>query len=269
MSWMVPVPLSGDNIPPMDLLALDIGNTRLGWRLTVAGRTLAAGRGEHAAAAAEAAAAVRGRRGVLPVACCVNPTDLDALMRPIADAAGRRVLLANADIPLPMPTRLDRPDRTGADRLAAALGAAAGVGCPAVVVTAGTAVTVNALSAEGVFLGGAILPGLRTQLWSLRQRTALLPEITVDAVPETAVGTDTDPAIRAGVYFGLVGAVTELAGRARRTIGAAAPVVATGGDAALLAEACPTITRVDDDLIFTGLAEWVRRAIAAGWRPPE
>jgi len=257
----------------MDLLALDIGNTRIGWALFADGRlvqTLRTGPQESAFAAVLACFdhLDDARRAALPVvAACVNPTNLERRLQPIVWKLGKRVLLLGQDVPQVMPNRLDRPDKTGVDRLAAALGAVVTVGGPAVVVDAGTAVTVDCVDADGVFLGGAILPGLATQLWSLRQRTAQLPEIKVEAAPSVSVGVNTVEAISGGVFFGLVGAVDHLVRRAVERVGTRATVVACGGDAALLAPHCSTFDKVDELLVYHGIYEWVRRASAAGWIP--
>jgi type III pantothenate kinase len=270
----------------MDLLAVDIGNSRIGWALWETGRDrpTASGRDEPAAAVAAAAEAVAvllarspGRPGPAVAVACVNPVDLPARLAPMERAAGRRAVLVARELPL-MPEvlrhRLPRPEKAGPDRLAAALGASALFGPPTVTVNAGTAVTVDALSAAGEFLGGAILPGLRTQLWSLHARTARLPEVELTEPPAESLGRDTESAIAAGVFFGLAGAVGGLVARALRhpEVGPAATVVLAGGDAELLAPAVtvpqPSTLRVEPDIVLIGVREWVRRASAAGWVAP-
>jgi type III pantothenate kinase len=259
----------------MDLLALDIGNSRIGWALfgPDADVPIARGRAAEAEACAAALAACRrelgGERlaGVVIAASCVKPAGLEARLSPLTTGLGRRVHLLGRDLPIALPTRLREPDKAGTDRLAAALGAMTARGKPVIVVDAGTAVTVDLVDAQGCFAGGAILPGLRTQLWSLHARTAGLPEVALDAPPADSIGRDTAEAVRAGVYFGLVGAVRELVGRARRTVGVEAPAVATGGDGRLLAQALDCLDAVDDDLVVKGVREWVRRGVARGWRP--
>jgi type III pantothenate kinase len=97
----------------------------------------------------------------------------------------------------------------------------------------GTATTVDAVDADGFFLGGAILPGLALAADALAEGTARLPRIELD-LPADAVGTDTRSAIQSGVVIGHLGAVRELVARMRGRLGGSrtAPVVVTGGLAA-------------------------------------
>jgi len=140
---------------------------------------------------------------------------------------------------IPISTALVRPDQTGPDRLLAAWAAAALHGRPVIVVDLGTATTVDAVDADGFFLGGAILPGLGLAAAALAEGTARLPRVALE-LPEEAIGADTSSAIQSGVVIGHVGAVRELVARMRghlgRSVGANdqddVRVVVTGGYAA-------------------------------------
>jgi len=134
--------------------------------------------------------------------------------------------------------RCARPESVGLDRLFAARGALAQLGCDCIVVDAGTALTVDAILAEGpgVFLGGAIAPGPGLLARSLAEGAAQLP--LVEPHPgSSALGGDTQHAIRAGVGIGFRGAARELALAVAREAGLeAAPVVLTGGARGFLLE---------------------------------
>ncbi|MEX2358066.1 MAG: type III pantothenate kinase, partial [Pirellulaceae bacterium] len=116
---------------------------------------------------------------------------------------------------------VDHPEQVGTDRLAAAVAAnhLRRPGQPAIVVDAGTAITVDAVSADGRFLGGAILPGLAMSAKALTGQTDLLPEVAIDPgdVP-AAIGANTSQAIRSGLYWGTVGAVRETIDRVGRQL---------------------------------------------------
>lgn len=124
-------------------------------------------------------------------------------------------LLKNSQFPIEILT--DRPDAVGTDRIAAATAVKQlkQKNNAAIFADAGTAITVNAISREGKFLGGAILPGTTTASRALNKSTDQLPEVIVRAdQPEPAfIGSDTHPAIASGVYWGAIGAVRELMGR--------------------------------------------------------
>jgi type III pantothenate kinase len=99
-------------------------------------------------------------------------------------------------------------------------------------VGAGTAVTVNLLSPSGVFLGGAILPGFRLSAEALYGGADFLPLALLEpnAEPPSAVGKNTEHAIRSGLFWGAVGAVRELISRMKQELRCEPALVITGGD---------------------------------------
>ena len=121
----------------------------------------------------------------------------------------RVTLLAAGDLPLEV--RLERPDMVGIDRLvdAVAVNRLRRPERPAVIVDVGTAITVDLVSADGAFLGGAILPGLQMSARAMHEFTDLLPLVEVSE-PPPALGKSTTGAIQSGLYWGAIGAVKEL-----------------------------------------------------------
>jgi type III pantothenate kinase len=167
--------------------------------------------------------------------------------------------LCGSDLPIENLTRF--PDRVGIDRLAAAVAAnrLRRDGGAAIVVDFGTAITVDLITATGAFAGGAILPGIGTQASSLRQGTDALPEIVLDMEGKSpsAVGTSTDEAIAAGLYWGAVGAVRELIARQSDRLISAPQVFVTGGTSPEMARlvGSPDYTvRYVPHLVLSGLA---------------
>lgn len=166
------------------------------------------------------------------------------------------------------------PERVGADRLFAARGAHELLGAPAVVVDAGTALTVDALGQrEGrpLFLGGAIAPGPRAMAESLARSGARLFLVEADPRAEP-LGRDTREALRAGVSLGFVGAAMHLVECVGRAAGLAdAPVVLTGGARSLL-ERPGTFgrrpVRVRPELVHEGLlAAGTELELGERWTP--
>jgi type III pantothenate kinase len=139
---------------------------------------------------------------------------------------------------VPITLKVESPETVGLDRLFNALGAKSliSTGQPAVVVDAGSAVTVDLLDDEGAFAGGAIFPGLRLMAEALHDHTAQLPLIKVDHA-ETMPARSTASAITAGVYWAVVGGVSALVRELSLTLVALEPVsvFVTGGDASLIA----------------------------------
>ncbi len=133
-----------------------------------------------------------------------------------ASDLGLPLVLASATT-IPLPTALLRPDLTGADRLLAAWTAARLHGRPVIVIDLGTATTVDAVDADGFFLGGAILPGLGLSTQALAEGTARLPRVDLD-LPDDPIGSDTAAAIQSGIVVGHLGAVRELVARMRQRL---------------------------------------------------
>ena len=173
----------------------------------------------------------------------------------------RRITLED----LPLVVRAVEPQRIGIDRLAAA--AAANLlrtpGRGAIVIDCGTAATVDMLSAEGEFLGGAILPGPALMARALAEGTSRLPEVQAleRSAPPAMPGRSTHEAIGAGIGWGMQGAVARLVEEARETLGADAEVFLTGGWMAAVREAVPGAIEVPD-LVLAGIALAAPRACA-------
>ena len=144
------------------------------------------------------------------------------------------------------------PRQIGADRLANAAGAVAYYGYPCIVVDFGTAVTFDVIGPERTYLGGAIAPGLASMWDYLARNTALLPAIEPHE-PKHAIGTSTVEAMHSGAVYGYRGMVKEILAKLEEEMGRRPTVVATGGDAALIARGVPRIDHVDPDITLNGL----------------
>ena len=157
-----------------------------------------------------------------------------------------------------MPVRhdLEGPETAGADR-ALAVSAAVRLmpqGRPGLVVSCGTAITVERITADGIWQGGAIAAGLGLAARALHLLTAQLPLVELDRAPP-AWGSSTRPAVEAGVYWGAVGAVRELLARQAGDLLEDPWVIWTGGDAALLAgPIAGKDARIEPDLVLLGLS---------------
>lgn len=166
---------------------------------------------------------------------------------------------------LPIDVRVDFPERVGLDRLAAAVAANAirETNRPAIVVDAGSAITVDLVSAEGAFCGGVILPGFRMAAEALYGVADQLPLALLEpeAEPPPIVGTNTEAAIRSGLFWGAVGAVREIVERMARDLNPQPHVFVTGGDLRQLAQHIGHEARFVPNMVLAGIA------IAARSRP--
>lgn len=185
---------------------------------------------------------------------------LTSALEDVAERRTRPLLIASATT-MPIPIRVENPAAVGADRLVNALAAGRLHGTPAVVADMGTATTVDAVAADGAFVGGAIAPGLDLGLEALASRTAQLPRIDL-VVPDRAIGRNTVSAMQSGTVFGYQALASGLIGRVRNELAADCGVapstvrtILTGGlSSAPWASAIEGVDVIDPDLTLKGLA---------------
>jgi len=239
------------------VLAIDAGNSRVAMACVRDEKVTGARRlpaGELDASAADALAGVW-REMPAPrciVASAVNPGHLQVL-EAAAERLGQDVLLVGRDLPLPMAADLPAPGSVGTDRLCAAAMAYHRLGSACVVADLGTAITIDCVSEDGVFLGGAILPGLAMGAENLAARTALLPKVVLER-PDWVFGKDTRQAIVGGLVYGARGALRELTEAYATELGRWPPLVLTGGDAELIGADYDIVHAIVPDLGLMGVA---------------
>lgn len=245
------------------LLALDVGNTntvlgvfagkdlRAHWRLATRREGTADEYGILLRSLFEAAGIPLADVGAAIVASVVPQLDgaMEAMCR---QAFGRSPLWVGPGIRTGMPVLYDSPADVGADRIVNGVAAFEQYGGPAIVVDFGTATTVDAISAKGEYLGGAIAPGIAIAADALFQRAAKLPRVDV-AKPKAVIGRNTVHSIQAGLYYGYLGLVSEIVRRTRAELGGKAVVVATGGLSHLILAEADFVDHVDPRLTLTGL----------------
>ena len=243
------------------LVGFDVGNTSVkcaarradGWHVVLRVPTAPVETLCERMAAALPAGTAPGLAGADCVASSVHPAADAAVTAFCARTTGALPRFFGRDLPIPLATRVREPQKVGMDRLLAALGARALCAAPYVVVSAGTAITVDLVDAECCFLGGAIAPGFGLAASALHRAGALLPEVRLSG-PVRGPGKDTAEAIRVGVYWSCAGGVLALIMNYEAEAECDdIPVVCTGTDAPLLMPVMPKGTLHEPHLIFRGM----------------
>jgi len=197
------------------------------------------------------AAAEPVRDGILAVSS-VKPVWTELVEKLAREELGEKVFLIGRDIPLPIETSVDNPLEVGTDRLVAAAAAFAVVEDAVVVADFGTAVTIDLVDENGVFLGGTISPGFEIAAKALHENTAKLPPVTM-AKPISPNGASTEEAIRSGLYYSAVGLLETICRKFAEQMGRWPQVILTGGGASLIREDCEFVDSYVPNLAVRGI----------------
>jgi type III pantothenate kinase len=241
------------------MLCVDIGNTSTKIAAVRGARVVRVDRVASGAPVDEVARAVArvARTGGAPeraLVSSVRPASTARIVRAIERATGVEAIVVTHRTPMPVSIGVRRPERLGTDRLCAACGAVGGGRRSAVVIDAGTAITVD-LIVDRRFLGGVILPGPTTSLDALHRVTSRLPPIDFARGPLAPRRIDdTESAMRWGAALGAAGGIRAAAAMLEARSGKRLTTIVTGGHADRLSLLLPGSWQVIPDLTLLGLA---------------
>lgn len=236
------------------VLAMDCGNTRLKWGLhdgVAWTRIGVIGRDEFDAAGAALADLPQPDRILI---ANVTGAGLRTLLeQPLARFAAQPEWLASMHSQCGVTNEYEHPGKLGVDRWCALIGARHFQPGACLVVGAGTATTVDMLSADGRFLGGVILPGFELMKRSLSENTAALPFAEGAYVERPR---NTADAIETGVLHAQAGAIERMAAQLQKLAGLRKPpaCLVSGGAAPSIAAALGMPIRIVDHLVLEGVA---------------
>ena len=245
------------------LLLIDAGNTRIKWAMAaddgVVGDWAAHGAVAHADlasladawAAASTASAPPTRVLLSNVAGVAVAAALESQLRLYAPGVLTGVFKSRPAC-AGLRNGYRNPGQLGSDRFAAAIGARSLFpGRAVIVATCGTATTVDAVDADGLFVGGMILPGLGLMASALARNTAQLPQVTEQqerAAVATGFADNTDDAIVAGCVAAQAGAIERAVAQLPAEL-----CLLSGGAARYIAPALRVPHQLIDNIVLLGL----------------
>ena len=245
------------------LLAIDVGNSKISLGVFDKGELIARWRleTERTRTADEYGIAARNLfesagldcKSVEGVAIASVVLPLNAVLCQMSEAYFNRTpLLIDHTTETGLPLRYETPASIGADRIVDAVAAVHKYGAPCIVADLGTATTIDAVNAEGVYLGGIITAGAGIMLDALTQRAPRLPRVEI-ARPPSVIGSSTIHSLQSGIYFGYIALVDGIMQKMIDEMNCTPRVVATGGIAPLLAGGSKFIELVDETLTLEGI----------------
>lgn len=165
---------------------------------------------------------------------------------------GKKPLVIGPGIKTGLNIKIDNAAQLGADLAVGAVAAIAQYPMPAIIFDMGTATTVSVIGEDNSYLGGLIMPGIVISLDALTQRTAQLPQVSIQA-PKNVIGKNTVSCMQSGAIFGAAAMIDGVIDRIEEEIGQKATVITTGGLANVVTQYCKREIIHKDDLILEGL----------------
>ena len=259
----------------MNLIAIDIGNTNIAIGLFLDGReesieSMPGGSAADLASCLKSAwekipfvesSREEKRNGVIVVSS-VKPAWTETIAQIAESELDEEIHIIGKDVPLPMTLAVDEPKKVGTDRVVSAAAAYAVVEDAVVVADFGTAVTIDLVDQNGVFLGGVICPGFELSAKALKDNTAQLPNVQVTR-PKGPYGRNTVDAINCGIYYSMIGALQEFIRRYAEEIGKWPQTIITGSGAKTIQADCEFVDNYVPNLVVKGIVLTYQKYVEA------
>ena len=245
------------------LIAIDIGNTNIVLGCIYGGKVLFSERlsTDHSKTALEYALTFRSVLSLHRIdAKSIDGAILASVVPPVTavmeEALSKiiscRIFVVGPGLKTGLNIQMDNPAQVGADLIVGAVAGIRDYVCPLILIDMGTATTICVVDKEKRYIGGMILPGLRSSLDSLTSRTSQLPRISLDP-PKRLIGKNTIECMKSGILHGNASMLDGMIDRIEDELGMTTTRIATGGLAGVITPLCRHDIILDEELLLKGL----------------
>ena len=182
----------------------------------------------------------------------VVPPVFNSVKTGVLKVIGKQPMVVGPGLKTGLNIQVDSPSQVGSDRIVIAVAALAEYAAPLILMDLGTATTIEVVEPENVYMGGVIIPGVRTSLDALVNKAAQLPGISLDQ-PKKVIGANTVDCLRSGMMYGTAAMLDGIVDRMEEELGHKSTLIATGGMAQFIAPLCKHSIILDKDLLLKGL----------------
>ena len=182
----------------------------------------------------------------------VVPQVFNSVKTGVIKVIGKQPMVVGPGLKTGLNIHVEVPSQLGSDRIVIAVAALAEYKAPLVLMDLGTATTIEVIEPDNLYVGGVIIPGVRTSLDALVSRAAQLPGISLDQ-PKKVIGKNTVDCMRSGMMFGTAAMLDGLIDRIEEELGHSSTLIATGGMAQFITPLCKHPIILEKDLLLKGL----------------
>lgn len=190
----------------------------------------------------------------------VVPEVTIAVSKAIEKLTGKKPMVVGPGIKTGLDIRIDNPAELGSDIVADAVGVIEKYPKPIIFFDLGTATTACVIDENGCYLGGAIMPGVRTGINALSEHASQLPHISIEA-PKNIIGKNTVDSMKSGAVFATASMIDGMAARIQKQLNGKASIVATGGNSKYIVPFCNCGVVYDGHLLIDGLMKIYRKNV--------
>lgn len=182
----------------------------------------------------------------------VVPPVFNSVKTGVLKVIGKQPMVVGPGLKTGLNIHVDVPSQVGSDRIVIAVAALAEYTAPLILMDLGTATTIEVIEPDNLYMGGVIIPGVKTSLDALVSHAAQIPGISLEK-PKQVIGKNTVDCLRSGMMHGTASMIDGIIERMEEELGHPSTLIATGGMAQFIMPLCQHSIILEKDLLLKGL----------------